>query len=55
MLAMCEEVVAVHPEGEFAAKASAEGWRILRPEKPWKNRRAFALACFQMSLGLYRV
>jgi phosphoserine phosphatase len=53
MLALCEQVVAVHPEGDFAAKARAEGWRVLYPEKSWKNRIAFALACLRMSLGLW--
>lgn len=54
MLAMCERVVAIHPEGTFADKAAAEGWRLLQPAKPWKNRTAFALACLKMMLGAYR-
>lgn len=54
MLAMCEKVVAIHPEGIFAEKAVQEGWRILEPAKPWKNRTCFAIDCFRMMLGVYR-
>ncbi|GHC43006.1 HAD-IB family phosphatase [Roseibacillus persicicus] len=54
MLEMCEKVVAVHPEGIFAEKAEANHWRVLTPEKPWKNRTQFALDCLKMMLGCYR-
>lgn len=54
MLAMCEKVVAIHPEGLLAEKAVVEGWRVLTPEKPWKNRTAFAFDCLRMMLGIYR-
>lgn len=53
MLAMCEKVVAIHPEGAFAEKAKAGSWRVLHPEKPWRNRSAFAVACLKMMLGIY--
>lgn len=54
MLAMCEKVVAIHPEGVFSEKARENGWRILTPEKPWRDRRQFAFDCLKMMLGLYR-
>ncbi len=54
MLAMCEKSVAIHPEGAFAQRAQEEGWRILTPEKPWRNRTQFAIVCLQMMLGLHR-
>lgn len=54
MLAMCERVVTIHPEGCLADKAAAQDWRVLLPAKPWKNRAAFAIACLQMMLGAYR-
>ncbi|MDP0490996.1 MAG: HAD-IB family phosphatase [Verrucomicrobiota bacterium JB023] len=54
MLAMCERVVAVHPEGIFAEKAAENHWRVLSPDKPWQDRRAFALASIRMILGIYR-
>ena len=53
MLAMCEKVVAIHPEGLFLEKAQENQWRILHPEKPWKDRRQFALDCLRMTLGIY--
>lgn len=54
MLAMCERVVAIHPEGQFAKKVAQEGWRVMEPDKPWKNRKGFAIDCLKMMLGVYR-
>ncbi|MBK1832928.1 HAD-IB family phosphatase [Roseibacillus ishigakijimensis] len=54
MLALCEKVTAIHPEGLFAQKAADEGWRVLTPAKPWGDRREFAFALLLMMLGLYR-
>ena len=54
MLALCEKVVAIHPEGIFAEKAEENGWRVLTPAKPWKDRTQFAFACLKMMLGVYR-
>jgi phosphatidylglycerophosphatase C len=54
MLEMCEKVVAIHPEGTFAEKAKENGWRVLTPEKPWKDRKQFAWDCLRMMLGVYR-
>ncbi len=55
MLEMCEKVVAIHPEGEFAALAKEKNWRILTPEKPWRDRKQFAFECLKMMLGISRV
>lgn len=54
MLAMCEKVVAIHPEGSFAERAQEEGWRVLTPEKPWRDRKEFGWGCLKMMLGIYR-
>lgn len=54
MLEMCEKVVAIHPEGLFAEKAEEQDWRVLKPEKPWKDRKQFAFDCLKMMLGVYR-
>ena len=54
MLEGCQRVVAIHPEGEYASRAEAEGWRILRPKKPWEDRRQFAGDCLLMLLGVFR-
>lgn len=54
MLEMCEKVVTIHPEGILAEKAKENGWRVLTPEKPWRDRKQFALDCLKMMLGCYR-
>lgn len=55
MLEMCEKVVAIHPEGILAEKAKENGWRVLKPEKPWKDRKQFGWDCLKMMLGVYRL
>lgn len=54
MLERCDEVTAVHPEGAYAERAAQEGWRVLTPARPWKDRRAFGLAALRMICGLWR-
>lgn len=55
MLEHCVEVTAVHPEGSYAQKAARRGWRVLTPARPWKDRRAFGLACLRMMLGVFPI
>jgi len=53
MLEICEEVTAIHPEGSYAQRAADEGWRVLNPQRLWKDRREFAWACLRMLLGAF--
>lgn len=53
MLEICEEVTAIHPEGSYAERAGAEGWRIMSPQRIWKDRREFAWACLRMMIGAF--
>ncbi|MEM9081651.1 MAG: haloacid dehalogenase-like hydrolase, partial [Verrucomicrobiota bacterium] len=53
MLEICERKVVVNPEGELLARAEAEGWEIVRPERPWKSRWGFGWGCLRMLLGLF--
>ena len=55
MLEICEEVTAVHPEGSYAERAEHEGWRIMSPQRSWKDRREFARACLKMAIGAFPV
>ena len=55
MLELCEEVTAVHPEGSYAERAEREGWRVMTPPRPWKDRRAFGIASLKMMLGVWPV
>lgn len=53
MLEICEEVTAVNPEGMYAERAGLEGWRIISPQRMWKDRREFAWACLRMMIGAF--
>ena len=55
MLELCDEVMAVHPEGSFLERAQEEGWQIVKPARVWKDRREFASACLRMMLGIYPI
>jgi phosphatidylglycerophosphatase C len=55
MLELCEEVTAVHPEGMYAERAEREGWRVMTPPRPWRDRRAFGIASMRMMLGVFPV
>ena len=55
MLELCEEVTAIHPEGSYAQRAREEGWRIMSPQRLWKDRREFASACLKMLLGAFPI
>jgi phosphatidylglycerophosphatase C len=53
MLEICEEVTAIHPEGSYAQRAADQGWRVMNPQRLWKDRREFAWACLRMVLGAF--
>lgn len=38
MLGLCEQVTVVNPGPRLAALAARNGWEILRPAVPWRNR-----------------
>lgn len=55
MFSICEEKVAIHPEGEFLQNAVDGGWRVMTPEKPWESRKDFAFECLLMLCGVSKV
>ncbi|NNM28876.1 MAG: HAD-IB family phosphatase [Akkermansiaceae bacterium] len=55
MLELCEEITAVNPEGSFERRAEEKGWRILRPARPYRDRRAFGWRCLRQMCGFDRV
>jgi len=55
MFSICEEKVAIHPEGLFLEKAEEGGWRILKPAKTWANRVEFVFECLLMLGGFSKV
>ena len=54
LLEMCARKTLVNPLARIRAVGEERGWRILEPEKPWKNRLEFGWGCFLQLWGLYR-
>jgi HAD superfamily hydrolase (TIGR01490 family) len=52
MLGLCGSATVVNPSPELAALANKSGWRIVRPARPWKNRRDFALRVLALLTGI---
>ena len=54
MLLLCDGATVVNPSATLAARASVEGWEIVRPARPWKSRAGFALRSLALLLGILR-
>ena len=54
MLRFVEHPVVVNPDPFLEKVAEEEHWPVLRPPRPQRNRRAFALDCALQSLGLWK-
>ena len=52
MLALCEEVMVVNPGQRLSALAEENGWTVVRPARPFRNKREMAWRCLQQVLGL---
>lgn len=52
MLALCQCATVVNPSPALAALASQNGWEIVRPARPWKNRVGFALRVLALLTGV---
>ena len=52
MLECCLENTLVNPSSRLTAIGQARGWEILRPAKPWKNRREHTLEVMRRITGL---
>jgi phosphatidylglycerophosphatase C len=55
MLRLCEEVTAVNPGEELTRIAEEHGWRIVRPERPFRDKRQMAWRCLRQMCGLEKV
>lgn len=55
MLRLCGEVTVVNPGEKLTALAEAHGWRIMRPPRPFRNKREMAWRCFKQMCGLEKV
>jgi len=54
MLGLCQTATVVNPSPVLAAIAEKNGWRIVRPTRPWSGRIDFALRVLALLTGLGR-
>jgi len=54
MLELCEEKVLVNPLPGIRAEGARRGWRLMEPVRPWKDRKAFSLACVVQMWGFWK-
>ena len=52
MLALCQAATVVNPDAALAALALAAGWRVLRPDRPWRSRIGFACRALALLSGI---
>lgn len=55
MLRLCGEVTTVNPGAALTRLAEENGWRILRPARPFRDKRGMAWRCLRQVCGLERV
>jgi phosphoserine phosphatase len=54
MLGLCGQATVVNPKRRLARIAVRSGWRILTPERPWRNGLDFACRVLALLTGLGR-
>jgi phosphoserine phosphatase len=54
MLALCRSATVVNPSPALTALAGQNGWEIVRPRRPWKNRLGFTIRVLALLTGLGR-
>jgi len=54
LLALCDRATVVNPGHRLSALAEENGWSIVRPKRPWRNRRGFAWRALALLIGLGR-
>ncbi|MDX1681361.1 MAG: HAD-IB family hydrolase, partial [Akkermansiaceae bacterium] len=54
LLTLCDRATVVNPGERLTQLAEEKGWNIVRPKRPWKNRRGFALRALALLFGLGR-
>ena len=55
MLFLCEEVTVVNPRERLLEVAEANGWRVVRPVRPFGSKRQMAWRCLKQVWGLQKV
>jgi len=54
LLELCQEKTLVNPLPGVRRLGEEEGWTILTPSKPWKNRLAFGFGCARQLFGFWK-
>ncbi len=52
MLGICGKATVVNPSPALTSMAKENGWMIVRPARPWRNRAGFALRALALLLGI---
>ena len=52
MLALCQSVTLVNPKPELLALGEKNGWKVVRPARPWKSKADFVLRSLKLLFGL---
>ena len=52
LLTLCDRATVVNPGERLAAIADENGWSVVRPLRPWKNRRGFAWRALALLFGV---
>lgn len=52
MLALCQTATLVNPRPALASLASQAGWKIIRPQRPWRSRIGFAARAVALLAGI---
>ena len=54
LLALCQENTLVNPLSGVRKIGVENNWRILEPDRPWKNRLFFGLGCARQLFGFWK-
>lgn len=55
MLYLCEDATVVNPGAELLAEAERRDWKVVRPERPFRNKRQMAWRLLKQMCGLEKV
>ena len=53
LLYLCEEKILVNPLPNMRRIGEQKNWRIIEPNKPWKNRLSFGIGCARQLFGFW--
>ena len=54
LLYLCKEKTLVNPLPKIRKIGEQNNWRIVEPDKPWKNRLSFGIGCIRQLFGFWK-